>query len=177
MKIIIASAFVQITFGLDVKYLKIFNHIFIAAQAYSYKNRRDLFHGDVNIHTKKVTLVWPIIKKGFTIEDDALNLCIHEFGHCLLFENTSRNSWISVFDEAAFDNWKQEALIKYRKIRNNENTLLRDYGGTNLIELFSVCLEAFFEQPKRFNDQEPLLFTSICHLLKQNPLKTLDPRI
>lgn len=175
MKVIISSAFVQITFGLNVKYLKIFNTIFIAAQPYSYKNRRDLFHGDVNINTKRVTLAWPIITKGFAIEDDALNLCIHEFGHCLLFENTSRNTWTSIFDEQAFDHWKREALIKYQKIKENKNTFLRDYGGTNLIELFSVCLEAFFEQPEKFNTLEPKLYKSICLLLKQDPLNKINP--
>ena len=61
------------------------------------------------------------------------------------------------------------------KIQNGDNVLLRDYGGTNLIELFSVCLESFFENSYSFCDKEPELYNSLVLLLKQNPLNKSNP--
>lgn len=175
MKIIISSAFVQITFGLKIDTLNKFNNVFITPQSYSYKNNTAIFDGDVNLYTKKVNMSWPAIEKGFKISDDALNLSIHEFGHCLIFENTSRSYLSRVFKERDFDNWKKHAGNKIQKIKSKENKVLRDYAGTNLIELFSVSLETFFEQPEYFENNEPKLYLSMVKLLKQDPRNKLNP--
>ena len=72
MKIIISSAFVQITFGLKTDTLEKFNDIFVTPRAYSYKNHSTIFDGDVNPNTKKINMSWPAIEQGFEISDDAL---------------------------------------------------------------------------------------------------------
>jgi Mlc titration factor MtfA (ptsG expression regulator) len=175
MKIIISSAFVQITFGLKIDTLSKFNTIFITPQPYSYKNNKAIFNGDVNLYTKRVNMVWPVIEKGFKIADDALNLSIHEFGHCLIFENSSKSYFSKIFKQRDFDNWKKLAEKKIIKINSNENKVLRDYAGTNLIELFSVALETFFEKPEYFHNNEQELYVSLCDLLKQDPRNKLSP--
>jgi len=175
MKVIISSAFVQITFGLKTDTLNKFNDVFIAPSAYSYKNNQAIFHGDVNLKTKKVNMSWPAIEKGFKISDDALNLSIHEFGHCLLFENHTRSYFSKIFNKDDFAHWKQEAEIKFRKVKAKENKVLRDYAGTNLIEFFSVSLEAFFEQAEYFERNEPKLYKSMSTLLKQDPRNKKNP--
>ena len=99
MKIIISSGFVQITFGLKTDILYKLNDIFITPKSYSYKNNKATFNGDVNLYTKRVNLSWPAIKKGFEISDDALNLSIHEFGHCLIIENSTKSYLSRIFKE------------------------------------------------------------------------------
>lgn len=175
MKIIISSAFVQITFGLKINTLKRFNTIFIAPRSYSYKNNNALFNGDVNLYTKKVNLSWPAVAHGFEVSDDALNLTIHEFGHCLIFENAANSFTSKVFQDKEFENWKKHATLKFQKIKLKQNKVLRAYAGTNLIELFSVSLEVFFEQPDFFEKHEPTLYLSMTKLLKQDPRRKLNP--
>lgn len=177
MKIIISSAFVQITFGLKISTLEKFNNIFVTPRSYSYKGNNAIFDGDVNLRTKKINMSWPAIEKGFDIPDDAMNLCIHEFGHCLIFENSTRSYLSRIFNERDFDVWKNHAEMKFQKIRLNENKVLRDYAGTNLIELFSVSLETFFEQPEYFENNEPELYLSMTKLLKQDPRNISNPVI
>lgn len=175
MKIIVSSAFVQITFGLKINTLKKFNEIFIAPRSYSYKNNNVLFNGDVNLYTKKVNLSWPAVAHGFEISDDAMNLTIHEFGHCLIFENASNTYLSKVFEDKEFDIWKKQAALKFQKIKLKQNKVLRSYAGTNLVELFSVALETFFEQPHFFEQHEPKLYISMVKLLKQDPRHKLNP--
>jgi Mlc titration factor MtfA (ptsG expression regulator) len=175
MKIIISSAFVQITFGLKTDTLNKFNDVFVAPSSYSYKNNTAVFKGDVNIVTKKVNMSWPAIEKGFQITDDALNLSIHEFGHCLIFENYTRSYFSKIFNQADLENWKKYAALKFKKVREHKNIVLRDYAGTNIIEFFSVSLETFFEQAVYFKENEPELYESMTQLLKQDPINKKNP--
>ena len=86
MKVLIASAFTQITFGLKKNRLAVFKSINVVPQPYSYLHTDLLFYGDTNYNTKTINLCWPLVEKGFTIPDDAMNLAIHEFGHTILLE-------------------------------------------------------------------------------------------
>lgn len=175
MKIIISSAFVQITFGLKIMTLNEFNNIFITPKSYSYKNNNEMYDGDVNRYTKKVNMSWPAIERGFETSDDAINLAIHEFGHCLIFENTKKSYLSRIFNENDFEVWIQQASRKLLKVKSGENKVLRDYAGRNLIELFSVSLEVFFEQPEFFESNEPKLYLSMIKLLKQDPRVKSNP--
>ncbi|MET2984156.1 zinc-dependent peptidase [Aureibaculum conchae] len=175
MKTIISSAFVQITFGLNFHTLSTFKLIFITPVPYTYKHKEILMHGDVNLHTKRINMVWPVVKKGFEISDDALNLAIHEFGHCLIFENAARSNFSRIFKKNAFIKWKKHAYKKYLKMKSNQSNVLREYAGSNLIELFSVALEAFFEKPNYFYKHEPELYLSMAVLLNQDPRNKSNP--
>ena len=135
------------------------------------------FEGDVNPYTKRVTLTWPVVERGFKINNDGINLAIHEFGHCLILEN-SRMSYLSrALDQNELENWKLIGQKKIKKIRSKRNRLLRDYAGTNLMELFAVSIEEFFERPNLFYLKEPSLYFSFCRLLNQDPRKKLDPKL
>ncbi len=168
MKIIISSAFVQITFGLKKHKLSDFTTIYLMPRAYSYFQNKLYYSGDVNPQLHRITLSWAAVQKGFEIHNDALNVCIHEFGHCLLIEN-KRSFIYYYFDYRAWKEYKIEAKKKLAKIRSNKNSVLRDYGGSNLMELFSVALEAFFEQSEKFKKGEPQLYNSMLRLLRQDP--------
>ena len=175
MKIVISSAFTQITFGLGLTALYKFNTIFIAPSSYAYKNNNVLFDGDVNVHTGRVNLSWPAVKTGFKSPNDGLNLSIHEFGHCLIIENSKRSQFYSIFNARKLAAWKKEAIIELEAIRTNNQSFFRAYGGENLMELFAVSLEVFFEKPDLFNTHAPKLYTRMCALLRQDPRNKMNP--
>lgn len=177
MKILISSAFVQITFGLKQDVLKIFKDIYITPRPYSYNHLEGTFEGDVNPYTRTVNLTWPTIEKGFKISNDGMNLAIHEFGHCLILENSKRSYLSRIFKESELENWKILAHKKIEKIQLKKNRLLRDYAGTNLMELFAVAIEEFFERPDDFYSKEPELFFSFCRLLNQDPRQKSNPKL
>ncbi len=175
MKVIIASAFTQITFGLKNYTLNTYTKIFIAPQSYTYKGMNKLLAGDVNTVNKKISLSWPAVIKGFKIEDDALNIAIHEFGHCLTIENFSLPYLGEFFNSRDWKQWSILAIEKLRTIRAGENEVIRSYGGTDIMELFAVSLENFFERPQHFKDRVPHLYEGLKVLLKQDPLKKSNP--
>lgn len=175
MEFIISGAFIQLTFGLGLNSLSTFNTIFITPKSYAYKNNPLWFNGDVNPLSKRINLSWAAAEKGFLIPDDALNLCIHEFSHCLVFENAKKLYGAKFFKKRDFELWKTHAKTKIIKIKAKENKVLRDYAATNLMECFSVSIETFFERPEHFKIHEPKLYYSLTQLLKQDPMQKRYP--
>lgn len=171
---LVASAFVQITFGLRTDSLDHFFNIFIAPRSYAYRRSKQLYKGDVNPKTGVVTLSWPAVQEGFRIEDDGVNLCIHEFGHALFIEHSFMSEG-GVFNHVAMEEWKHSSTHWINKIRKGDQDVLREYGGTDIMELFSVCLETFFEKPDRLATQEPEIFDSMRRILNQDPRNSADP--
>jgi len=59
----------------------------------------------------------------------------------------------------------------YREIKNNRtrenDTIFRKYGGTNLNEFLSVCIEHYFESPGEIKEKYPLLYYATGILLNQ----------
>ncbi len=171
MKILIGSAFIQITFGLKKYLLYNFKTIFIAPRKYTYKGMNQLIAGDVNPRKKLISLSWPSVIKGFEIEDDAVNIALHEISHSIDFENHI----YPVFDPIHWNNWLKEGQKELLEIQNNEDPFLGKYAGQNMKELFARSIEFFFEQPLEFKTQRPHLFLLIQQLLQQNPLNKNHP--
>ncbi|MGB0166502.1 MAG: zinc-dependent peptidase [Luteibaculum sp.] len=177
MEIIISGGFVQLTFGFKKDVLGVFNHIFLAAQPYSYPHIDGQFKGDVNPHNHRVTLAWPFVEKGFVIPDDGLNLVLHEFAHCLYYENQLDGSMGKFFNPQAMQTWQVHASKKRDRILNGDNSLFRSYAGKNMLEMFAVSAEVFFEQAHVFSYREPDLYQSLCLLFNQDPRKKDNPRL
>ncbi|SFR89068.1 zinc-dependent peptidase [Maribacter stanieri] len=176
MKLVISSAFVQITFGLKQDVLRIFNTIFVTPTSYKYASRDVFFNGDVNTVTKRVNLSWPAVEKGFIITNDGLNIAIHEFAHCLIIENTKRSRLSKNINQNDLNQWKDIATKKLPLIREGKYKIFRNYGGTNLMELFATTLETFFEQPHEFYSYAPTFYRTTAKVLKQDPRNGKNPK-
>lgn len=177
MRHLISSAFVQITFGIRQDDLDFFSRIHITPAAYSYKKFNKLFHGDVNPITKTVNLTWPVVKKGFEVHDDGMNLAIHEFAHCIILENARSNFLARNLDERDLNAWRSYSMRLLVRIRNGDNGLYRDYAGSNLMELFATSLEYFFEMPHDLFIYDPEHYQRLSRLLKQDARNAEDPTI
>ena len=175
MKVLLSGGFVQVTFGLKEDVLDYFNRILIFDGPYAYKNSTHKFNGDVNPRTKTIHLSWPAVTEGFADDGDGINLALHEFAHCLILENARRSYLDRILNETTLNAWKEQAMEFLPRIRSGNDTIFRAYGGTNLMELFAVALEVFFEQPDRFARKEPEFYYTMSLLLNQDPRYTPDP--
>lgn len=175
MKIVIASAIVKLTFGLDQFLFKRFRTIFVAPRSYSYPNDNRLMAGDVNTISNIISLSWPAVERGFRVDNDADNIALHEASHCLMMENGRMNFFGNMLDPEKLMHWQRESSIELAAIRKGVSPFLDAYAGTNLMELFSVSVETLFEQAIDFKSNLPTLYDTLCQLLNQDPLKGANP--
>ncbi|MBL4708185.1 MAG: zinc-dependent peptidase, partial [Flavobacteriales bacterium] len=177
IKTLVASGFVQLTFGLKRYRLRNFETIHIAHKPYAYKDIGLLYHGDTNPKMARINLVWKVVEEGFKIPDDSLNLSIHEFSHALILDNKERMTFRKFYRHKDLIYYLLAAKLEMHRIRKGNDSLFRSYGATNLMEFFAVSVEVFFEQSKRFASDYPILFERLCFLLKQDPRQRNNPRI
>lgn len=174
MKVLISSALIMMTFGLEKFILRRFTTIYVVPNTYSYLQYQALL-GHVDYNKNIIAMSWPSVKNGFIIPDDALNVALHELAHALQQENYDRPFFADFFSELTMAKWNKEGVKELFKIRKHQHDYLRDYAGKNMVELFSVCMESFFEQPVLFNQHVPKLYRLMCRLLKQNPINSNNP--
>jgi Mlc titration factor MtfA (ptsG expression regulator) len=174
MKILITSALIQITFGLDNFILKRFKKIYVVPNTYSFAQFPALL-GHVDYANNTMALSWPSVKEGFIIPDDAMNVALHEMAHALHGENKDGLIFNRFFSEQDLEQFKMIGIEEIYKIRNKRHPYLRDYAGLNLKELFSVSIECFFEQPELFKEKVPGLYQLLVNMLKQDPCQKSNP--
>ena len=174
MKILITSALIQITFGLDNYLLRRFNTILVVPNTYSFREYEALL-GHVDFDANKIVMSWPSVKEGFIIPDDAFNVALHELAHALQGEQLDPYLFSKFFSSFKMDKWEEEGIKELYKIRSKRHEFLSDYAGINMKELFATCMECFFEQPDEFKLKVPKLYKLMSDLLKQDPTFGEDP--
>lgn len=177
MQIIIASALIQITFGLKLYTFTRFNKIYVVPyDSYNFMNYQNLV-GHVDFRANVIMLSWPSVKTGFIIPDDAFNVALHEVAHAVQEENKMVKLSAEFFGSHQLREWEREAVKKYAIINAKEHKFLKSYAGTNMREMFAVCVEAFFEQPAEFKAKLPELYTTLVNLFHQDPTQKHNPLI
>jgi Mlc titration factor MtfA (ptsG expression regulator) len=168
MVILIASSAVQLTFGLEDYLLLSFSKIFIYPKEY-YSQYDKLYHqGEANLGGV-VVLSWNNFLEGYNKPHDNYNLGLHEMAHALRFDkfkNIDSDDFFSVY----FEKWYVVAREEFLRLKNSEPSFFRKYGGTNINEFFSVCVEYFFESSKEFQNIHPEIYKHLSILLNQDPL-------
>lgn len=169
MKIIIGSAIIQITFGFNKFLFRHFKTVYIMPERYLFRNADEEYLGHVDFQKKVICFSWADVQTGFEIADDAINVALHEMAHVWEMEHKLSDDFQDIFIELDWIEWKKEAATVMIEIRNGRHQFLKNYGGKNLKEMFAVCVEAFFEQPKEFNENLPELYQRMVKLLRQDP--------
>ena len=176
MKVLVGSAIIQITFGLKTFTLRKFRKIIIVPRVYTYKGMEHLqFIGDTNAHNHTVSLSWPHVKLGFEIKNDAQNLALHEIAHCLRLEDQFLGYSERLFNEKDLAHWEQIGKQRMVGIRKRELTFMKTYAGRDMMEMFAVSVEYFFEKPVAFREQLPELYEAMVMLLNQDPTRAHNP--
>lgn len=174
MKVLIISALVQITFGMKEYTFNRFDKIFISPNMYNFMNLENLL-GHVDMKARVICLSWPSVQDGFIIPNDAMNVALHEMAHALMEENRFRVMGFRFFSTQNINNWGKEAYDKLLMIQAGTSLILNSYGGRNMLEMFAVCMETFFEKPIKFKAELPKLYHAMSMLMNQDPTMASYP--
>ena len=175
MKMLIAGAAIQMTFGLRKYLFSYYRRIYIMPDIYNIPELKEKLIGHVNKSRRSITLSWPGVRWGFEVGDDAHNVVLHEMAHVILFENTLRLRMNEFFSRLNWEHWLEEAEKEFILNQHRPNVLLSEYADKNLMEMFAVAIETFFEQPGKFKRHLPRLYDSLVKLLMQDPTNAADP--
>lgn len=171
MKVIIAATLVKLTFGLrDYKIKSVERIIFYPEAFYSQTNKAQ-HKGEFNLGYKALVFSWKDVLHGYEVEDDNLNLAVHEFTHAIHFyymgvrrRSTSAaiflNSYVELINLLDGDVALKAKLVKSK--------FLRDYAFTNQFEFLSVVIETFIESPEDFKQQFPRIYNKVRTMLGFN---------
>lgn len=168
MVVAISATAVRLTFGLERYDLPRYHTIRIFPTSfYSPFHKRELKGG---ASTKGVLFFsWADFVQGDSIENDRINLGLHEMAHALRLElKYGKGADRRVADY--FDSWFGVAFDEFQKVREGEGNYLRDYAGTNPEEFFAVCVEHFYEDADSFSKELPDVYAHLCLLLNLDPL-------
>jgi len=174
MRVVITSALIQITFGLDKYILRRFKTILVVPNTYSFQ-QFDALLGHLDRTHDLMAMSWPAVVDGFIIPNDAHNVALHELAHALQQENQDRLFFADFFDAVSVEKWNRQGVTELWKIRRRKHRYLRDYAGQDMMELFAVSMECFFEQPYLFKEYVPGLYQIMTKLLKQDPNNSSRP--
>jgi len=170
MRMMIAAAAIQITFGYPNVYFSHFKTIIVYAEEY-YSNLTGLYHqGEVNAGGA-IVLSWKNFMSSFGDTTDGRNLALHEMAHALQLTNITDATEYGFLDRAAIAQFEAYANIEIQIIKSGESTFFRAYGAANLQEFFSVAVECFFEKPEEFRNYDTELYILLSRILKMDLLQ------
>lgn len=165
VKAIVAACAVQLTLGLKTWDLSYFETIILHPDDFDNKAAGLKFRGETNL-AGFIRLSWKGFIAGYKVTDDNINLGLHEFTHALRFNAIKYNEQ-DYFVEHYFNKWLAAASEAYYDIKNNKETVFRKYGGANMNEFISVCVEHYFESPQEIKAKYPYLYYCTAILLNQ----------
>jgi len=112
----------------------------------------------------RVMLSWKYFQEGYRIDNDKVNLGLHELAHSIWDETY----WdYKMKDE--LDQWIQVANVEFQKMqRHIDSGFFRDYATTNTKELWACSVECFFEAPIEFQQKIPDLYNAVQEIINQN---------
>jgi hypothetical protein len=165
MRMMVAASAIQITYGYPKVYFKHFKTIILFAEEY-YSTITGHYHeGEVNAGGA-IVLSWKNFMTGFNNMTDGKNLALHEMAHALRLTNILDNDEYDFFDMETMLEYEKQAYLEMQQIGQGESPFFRSYAAANKEEFFSVAVERFFEQPKEFQDYNPVLYLLLSQILK-----------
>lgn len=169
MRLIIAAAAIQLTYGYPNNYLSRFDSIILYDDDY-YSSSTGLLHeGEVNA-MGAIVLSWKNLVHGFDLPHDGKNLLIHEMAHALFLSTVLSGDEYNSIEPDLLNELQQEAALEKEKSYNSDNSFFREYAFTNFPEFFSVVLETYFEKTSDLKAYNPNLYALVTKILKYDLL-------
>ncbi len=165
MKLFISSTAVMLTFGMRRYLFSEFDNIIIYPKDYFSQITKMQHKGETNPRYRTIVFSWNDFMEGIKVEDDNLNLGLHELSHALHFTCLKRKNFASKYFINKFD----ELLLRLRDRRLQRKIVksgyLREYGFKNKYEFLSVLIEHFFETPNEFKQKLPEIYNYVSQML------------
>jgi len=163
--VMIASAYVMLTFGMRLFKTNVFNKIIIYPDSYQSTISNKLHNGEFNPQLKAIVFSWNHFKRGYLKGDDNLNLGIHEFTHALHQHGLRRGDQSAIIFADRYARIMKEVKHPPNAQRLIDSEYFRIYAYTNDYEFLAVILEHFFETPHVFEKEFPQLFQNVKRMI------------
>lgn len=169
VKVLISSTAVMLTFGFRDYFIGLIDKIFVYPEAYYSKLNNDYHEGEFNPKLQALVLSWKHFKKGYDVENDNLNLGVHEFSHAIHLNSIKeRDVSSSIFS----DSYKELITLlsndESLRLRLIQTRYFRDYAYTNQYEFVAVIIESFIESPDEIRSQFPMIYQKVKQMLNFN---------
>ena len=171
MKVKVAATAAKLTLGFRNYKIDSVDKIVIYPKAYFSNVNQRLHKGEFNMSYNALVFSWEDFEKGYAIEDDNLNLGVHECIHALHVSflksrrySTSAAIFLDSFQELTTVLDANQAL-KQKLITSG---YFRDYAFENHFEFISVLVENFIETPSEFRSQFPKIYAKVKQMLNFN---------
>ena len=171
MKVLIAATATKLTFGFRDYKIESIDKIIIYPKIYYSTITKQYHKGEYNSQLNALVFSWEDFLKGYSIQDDNINLAVHEFIHAIHFsfiksrnKSTSAAIFIVAFQELTAKLDADDAL-KQKLITSK---YLRDYAFENQFEFVSVLVENFIETPTEFRSKFPEIYDKVKEMLNFN---------
>jgi Mlc titration factor MtfA (ptsG expression regulator) len=169
VKVLISAIAVKLTFGFRDYFIGTISKIVIYPDAF-YSNTNDDFHkGEFNPKLKTLVLSWSDFKIGLDIDNDNLNLGIHEFTHAIHFNSMKGRDVSSTIFSDSFKELTEliqnRPLLREKLVQSN---YFRRYAFTNQFEFLAVIMETFIETPNEFKASFPEVYSKTKQMLNFN---------
>ena len=168
MKLSIAAVYIQLTFGMKNYLNQLIQQIIIYPDIYLSTFTDEYHKGEFNPKLKTIVFSWSDFKSGIAIQNDNLNLGLHEFTHALHFATLKSDKPTHVlFNEtlqSLFSLFSNESL----RLDVLNSGFLRQYAFENQYEFVAVLLEHFFESPDEFKQKFPSVYIKVKEMLNYN---------
>ncbi len=161
VKVLIASSYIKLTFGMRRYLTKIFEKIIVYPNTFYSVITKKWHKGEYNPALKIIVFSWEDFLIGDLITNDNLNLGIHEFVHALTFHGKKSNDISASIFSRIYQDLNIYLTQNNNLIRIKESNYFRPYAFTNKIEFMAVISEHFFESPKVLELQFPELFSRL----------------
>ncbi len=169
VKVLVAATAVMLTFGFRNYLIGYVKSIIIYPSEYYSRFSKTTNKGEFNARLKILVLSWDNFLAGHRIEDDKLNLGIHEFAHAIHFNCIKSEDINSVLFVDTFNELRN--LLSSNEILKKDlvsSEFIRTYAFTNDSELLAVIIETFIESPKAFETLFPNIYAKVKQMLNFN---------
>lgn len=168
--ILISASAVQVTFGLENYLLEHFKNIHVLADAYHMDGDKELYIG--HVAPESIYISWKHFLYGYAVNDDNINVAIHEMSHALLYNNFFAPYGKDEHFRLNYEKFSTTTGPILADVITRRRSYLRNYAYSNLHEFWAVSVEAFFENPAGLKLNMPELYNALCKVLNQDPLST-----
>jgi len=151
-----------------------FDTIIIYPKNYFSQVTKQQHKGETNPKYRTIVFSWDDFMEGIKVENDNLNLGIHELTHAMHFTFKRRKSVTAINFMKRFKQLLN--ILKDRKLQRKivASGYLRAYGFRNEYEFLAVLVEHFFETPEEFNEKLPEVYKMVRLMLNLDTLKMMS---
>lgn len=171
-KILVAATAIMLTFGFRDYAINLIDKILIYPSIFYSSLDRNYHKGHFNPGYKAIILSWKDFIHGHKVEDDNLNLGIHEFVHALHLSYLSSKKTNDISAHIFISSL--EALHEYIdskanfKLHMQKSAYFRNYAFQNDFEFTAVIIENFIETPLEFRSRYPNVYKHVKQMLNFN---------